>query len=350
MASFPLAELAERVGGRLLQGNGALRIQSLRDLDEAREEDLSFFAEPRQQKRAETSRAGALLVPVLPQDVQFPGKALVEVADPRYALSQLLPLFYPPPDRPAEVHPTAVVDPGARIHDTAHIGAHAVIGAGSVIGPRVVILPGVVVGADCDLAEGVVLHPQVVLYDRCRLGAGCIVHAGTVVGSDGFGYATHEGKHHKVEQVGRVVIGEEVEIGANTAIDRATFGETRIGAGSKIDNLVQVGHNVTTGKGCILCGQVGLAGSAHLGNHVVFGGAAGSAGHITIGDGVQAAARTVTLAEVAAGTKVAGYPAIPIRKWHRQQALLGRLDDLRRRVRALEKAVEAAGGESIERG
>jgi UDP-3-O-[3-hydroxymyristoyl] glucosamine N-acyltransferase len=348
--SFPLATLAERVGGRLLRGDGDLPIRSLRSLEEAGEEDLSFLADPRQRERAATSRAAALLVPRLPEGGDFPGKALVEVEDPRYALSQLLPLFYPPPHRPPGIHSTAVVEEGARIDPTAHIGAFGVIGAGSVIGPRVVIHPGVVVGADCTLGEGVVLHPQVVLYDRCRLDAGCIVHAGAVVGSDGFGYATHQGKHHKVEQVGRVVLEEAVEVGANSAIDRATFGETRIGAGSKIDNLVQVGHNVTTGQGCILCGQAGIAGSARLGNYVVLGGQAGSAGHITLGDGVQAAARTAVLGEVAAGETVAGYPAIPIRQWHRQQALLGRLDDLRRRLRALEKAVEAARGESIERG
>jgi UDP-3-O-[3-hydroxymyristoyl] glucosamine N-acyltransferase len=341
---FPLSEIAHRVGGRLVRGEDRT-VEGLRPLEEAGEEDLSFAADPRQRERAAESRAGALLVP---EGMDVPGKALVEVQDPRYALSQLLPLFHPPAERPAGVHPTAVVEESAVIDPTAHVGAYAVIGAGTVVGPRVIIHPGVVLGAHCELAEAVVIHPHAVLYDRTRIGAGSIIHGGAVVGSDGFGYATHGGVHHKIEQVGCAVLEEGVEVGANAAIDRATFGETRIGAGTKIDNLVQVGHNVTTGRGCILCGQAGIAGSARLGNYVVLGGQAGSAGHITLGDGVQAAARTAVLGAVEAGETVAGYPAIPIRQWHRQQALLGRLDDLRRRLRTLEKAVEAAGGESRE--
>jgi UDP-3-O-[3-hydroxymyristoyl] glucosamine N-acyltransferase len=346
-ASQTLGELARRVDGRLLRG-GEREIRSIRPLDEAGEEDLSFLAEARHQERAQMSRAGALLVP---EGVDVPGKAVIQVKDPRFALSQLLPLFYPAPTRPPGCHPTAVVGEGVTLDPTAHVGAYAVIGAGSTLGPRVVIHPGVVIGEGCTVGADVVLHPHAVLYDRTVLGAGTILHAGVVVGSDGFGYATHQGRHHKIQQVGRAVLEEDVEVGANAAIDRATFGETRIGAGSKIDNLVQVGHNVTTGKGCILCGQAGIAGSARLGNYVVFGGQAGSAGHLEVGDGVQAAARSAVLSEVAAGETVAGYPAIPIRRWHRQQALLGRLDDLRRRVRALEKAakvIEAAGGETSE--
>jgi UDP-3-O-[3-hydroxymyristoyl] glucosamine N-acyltransferase len=172
------------------------------------------------------------------------------------------------------------------------------------------------------------------------VGPGAIVHAGAVLGADGFGYATHGGVHHKVPQVGRVVVGKDVEVGANSTIDRATLGETRIGEGTKIDNLVQVGHNVQTGRHCILCGQAGIAGSTKLGNYVVLAGQAGVSGHIELGDGVQVAAKSAALTSVEAKTQVAGIPAIELRKWRRQAVMLARLEEMSRRIRALEKREE----------
>jgi UDP-3-O-[3-hydroxymyristoyl] glucosamine N-acyltransferase len=186
-----------------------------------------------------------------------------------------------------------------------------------------------------------VLHPHAVLYDRTEVGAGSVVHAGVVLGSDGFGYATHGGVHHKVPQIGRVVVEENVEIGANSTIDRATLGETRIGAGTKIDNLVQVGHNVQVGRHCILCGQAGIAGSARLGDYVVLAGQAGVAGHIDLGDGAQVAAKSAALGPVPARTQVAGIPAIDMRRWKRQAVMLTRLEEMSRRLRALERKLAA---------
>jgi UDP-3-O-[3-hydroxymyristoyl] glucosamine N-acyltransferase len=194
-----------------------------------------------------------------------------------------------------------------------------------------------VIGRRCAVGEGAVLHPHAVLYDGTEVGAGATVHAGVVLGADGFGYATHGGVHHKVPQVGRVVLEEGVEVGANSTIDRATLGETRIGRGTKIDNLVQVGHNVRVGRHCILCGQAGIAGSTELGDYVVLAGQSGVSGHIKLGDGVQVAAKSAALSSVEPGTKVAGIPAVELRKWRRQAVLIARLEEMSRRVRALEK-------------
>jgi UDP-3-O-[3-hydroxymyristoyl] glucosamine N-acyltransferase len=230
-----------------------------------------------------------------------------------------------------------VVDP------TAHVGPYAVIGAGSRIGAGAAVHALAVVGRDCVIGERAVLHPHAVLYDRTEVGAGSVVHAGAVLGSDGFGYATQGGVHHKVPQLGRVVVEEDVEIGANSTIDRATLGETRIGAGSKIDNLVQVGHNVQVGKHCILCGQAGIAGSAHLGDYVVLAGQAGVSGHIELGKGAQVAAKSAALGPVPAGGKVAGIPAVDLRRWKRQIVMINRLEEMSRRLRALERKVNAGG-------
>jgi UDP-3-O-[3-hydroxymyristoyl] glucosamine N-acyltransferase len=190
----------------------------------------------------------------------------------------------------------------------------------------------------------VVLHPQVVLYDGVDLAAEVTVHAGSVIGADGFGYATHDGVHHKVPQVGRVVVESGVEIGANAAIDRATLGETRLGAGTKVDNLVQVGHNVQTGRACILCGQVGIAGSTRLGDGVVLGGQAGVADHLEIGDGVQVAGKSAVFESVEGGAR-GGIPAIDLRRWRRQTASLKRLGEMLRRLRSLERQVGKQGQE-----
>lgn len=333
-----LGELALRVGGKVL-GDPERRITAVRPLDSAGPDDLSFLTHPRYRRQAAASRAGALLVSpkLAPEPAEEGPRDRLEVADPAAALASLLSLFHPA-ERPAPgIHPTAVVEPGAEVAASAHVGPYAVVGAGSRIGEGAVVEALVVVGRGSVVAERAWLHPHAVLYPGTQVGAGSIVHAGAVLGSDGFGYATVKGVHEKIPQVGRVVVEEEVEIGANSTIDRATMGETRIGAGSKIDNLVQVGHNVQTGKGCILCGQAGIAGSARLGNYVVLAGQAGSAGHLELGDGVQVAAKSAALTSFPAGTQVAGIPAVEIRKWRRQAAAQSRLEAMGRRIAVLER-------------
>ena len=342
-----LGELAEQLGARL-EGDPDREIDTLTSLELAGPRDLSFLRNRREIRRAEESAAGALLVPV---GVSVPGRDLLEVEDPGLSAAQLATRLHPESPREAGAHPTAVVEAGAVVDVTAHLGPYVVVGAGSLVEAGAVLHPGVVVGRGCRVGAGAVLYPHAVLYDGTEIGAGTILHAGAVLGSDGFGYLSRAAgsgvEHHKVPQVGRVVVGAEVEIGANSAVDRATFGETRIGDGSKIDNLVQVGHNVRMGQSCILSGQAGLAGSARLGDGVVLGGQAGSAGHLDIGDGVQVAAKSAVFQTVEPGKKVGGIPAVDLRRWQRQAAAVARLPELARRVRALEaKSGEAGHGKA----
>jgi UDP-3-O-[3-hydroxymyristoyl] glucosamine N-acyltransferase len=224
-----------------------------------------------------------------------------------------------------------------------------VLGAGVTIGPLVAIVSGsrigddTVIAAGCMLGQGVevgagcYLHPRVVIEDGCRLGDRCTLHAGVVIGSDGYGFATVAGVHHKVPQVGCVVLEDDVELGANVCVDRATLGETRIGRGTKVDNLVQIAHNVKVGEGCLLVSQVGISGSTELGHHVTMAGQSGAAGHLKIGDQVVVGAKSAVYKSIPAGAFVTGIPAQPHREWLRSNAGLRRLDSLRQRIAALEE-------------
>lgn len=341
--AWRLAELAERVGGEV-RGTPELEIEAIRALERAGERDLSFFTQPAYRDDARRSRAGALLVP--PELAEDFGRPLLVAAEPQLALARLIALFHPE-TRPAPgIHPTAVVD-GAAIDPAAYVGPYVVVGAGSTIAAGAVLHAHVVLGRGCQVGPEAVLHPHVVLYDRTRVGARAILHAGVVLGADGFGYASVAGVHHKVPQVGCTVIGEDVEIGALSAIDRAVLEETLVGDGSKIDNLVQVGHNVEIGRGCILCGQVGIAGSARLGDYVVMGGQSGASGHLAIGRGAQVAGKSAVFQTIPAGTKVGGIPAVELGRWRRQSALAQKLEELWRRVRALEKRGRLPSEEEI---
>ncbi len=333
---YRLAELAGLVGGRV-EGNPERVVEAIRSLETAGPRDLSFLKDPRYRGQAAASAAGALLVGPSLADAAALGRDLLVADDPSYALARLLAVLHPEERREPGVHPTAILEPGCAVDRQAHVGPYAVIGAGSRIGAGAAVLAFVAVGRGCVVEEGAVLHPHAVLYDGTEVGARTIVHAGVVLGADGFGYATHGGAHHKVPQVGRVVLESDVEVGANSTIDRAALGETRIGAGTKIDNLVQIGHNVRVGRHCILCGQAGIAGSARLGDGVVLAGQSGVSGHIELGDGVQVAAKSAALSSLPAGSVVAGIPAVEMRKWRRQTVLLARLEEMSRRVRALEK-------------
>lgn len=345
--AFRLADLAERVGGRV-EGDPNRLVEAVRPLESAGARDLSLLTNPRYRALAAGSGAGALLVGAAGPDASGLGKDLLVVDHAPRALARLLALFHPPAPWEPGVHPTAVLEPGCSVDPSAHVGPYAVIGAGSAIEAEAAVLSHAVVGRGCRLGRGATLHPHAVLYDGTELGAGCIVHAGAVLGADGFGYATYGGAHHKIPQVGRVVLGEGVEVGANSTIDRATLGETRIGDGTKIDNLVQVGHNVEVGRHSILCGQSGIAGSSRLGDGVVLAGQAGVAGHLEVGNGVQVAAKSAVLASLEAGRQVAGIPAVELRKWRRQAVLLVRLEDMNRKLRALERRLGA--GAAVESG
>ncbi len=350
--AYRLAELAELVGGRV-EGDPDRAVESIQTLEAAGPGDLSFLNHARYSKQAEASGAGALLVtpalalraagaPGVPEGkAGNGGRDLLLVDDLSLALALLLALFHPRPARLPGVHPTAVVALGASVDPTAQVGPYAVIGEASRIAAGAAVGAHSVVGRGCSVGERAVLHPHVVLYDDTEVGAGSEIHAGVILGSDGFGYATHRGVHHKVPQVGRVVVEAGVEVGANSTIDRATLGETRVGAGTKIDNLVQVGHNVRIGRASILCGQAGIAGSTRLGDGVVLAGQAGVGGHLTLGDGVQVAAKSAALSSVEPGVTVAGIPAVEMGKWRREVALRSRLErrlaEVNRRLTELER-------------
>ncbi len=350
-----LRDLSALVGGRV-EGDGELIVSGVRPLAEAAAEHLSLWNHPRYRGDAEASRAGALLTtPVLggqlSKGAERPERSLLLVDDVSFALSQVLAVLHPERSRPPGVAPTAIVDPSAEVDPSAWIGPYVVIDAGSRIGASVAVHPFVAIGRDCTVGEGAILYPHAVLYDGTEIGAASIVHSGAVIGSDGFGYATHGGVHHKVPQVGRAVVEAEVEIGANATIDRATLGETRIGRGTKVDNLVQVGHNVKVGERSILCGQAGIAGSTELGRYVVLAGQAGVSGHLEVADGTQVAAKSAVLhsAEVK-GQQIGGIPAVPITEWRRQAAATARLpesirrqNDLARRVERIEERLDELG-------
>ncbi len=334
--SYRLAELAERIGGEV-RGDLDRQVDGIRGLETAGPTDLSFLANPRYRKTAIASRAGALLV--APATVDLVHDLLV-VPDPYLALAELLDIFYPQPSQMVGVHSTAIIGEGAVVDGNARIGPYSVVGERSRLAADVELHAHVVVGRDCEIGSGTVLFPGVVIYDGVKIGERCRLHSGVVLGSDGFGYAQHEGAHVKLTHVGSVVVEDDVEIGANTTVDRALLDETRIGAGSKVDNLVQIGHNVELGRGCLLVSQSGISGSTRLGNGVVVAGQSGLSGHLKLGDGVQVAAKSAVFKSVEAGKKVAGIPATDASSWLRQQAMVARLVELGRRIAILERSEE----------
>lgn len=334
-----LSSLAARVGGTVV-GDGSRTIAAIKTLEEAGQDDLAVYHNRRYLAQARESLAGALLVS---DPAPFPGRDLLVCTEPYLALARLLEVFHPPRRAQAGVHPTAVVGAGARLGDGVALGPHAVVGASAVLGAGVQVGAGTVVGAGAVVGDDTVLHPHVVIEDGCRVGARCVLHAGVVVGSDGFGFATSGGVHHKVPQVGTVVIEDDVELGANVCVDRGSLGETRVGQGTKVDNLVQIGHNVQVGEHCLLVALSGIAGSTRLGHHVVMAGQSGAVGHVTIGDGVVVTAKTGVTEDTPPGAMVSGFPARPHREWLRAMGHLFSLEDLRRRLVALERTVRSLG-------
>jgi len=333
--SFRLAELADYLGAEVV-GDADKQVRRVRPLADAGVDDISFLHNSKYAQQARSSAAGAVLVA---RADDLPGRDLLVTAEPYQALARLLELMHPAYRPPPGVHPSAVVSEGAAVGDGVSIGACAVLEQGCSIGPGSVIGAGCVIGRDAEVGRDSHLHPQVVIEDRCRVGDRCIIHSGTVLGSDGFGFATVDGVHHKVPQVGIVVLEDDVELGSNVCVDRATLGETRIGRGVKVDNQVQVGHNVRIGEGSILVAQVAIAGSATLGRYVVMGGHSGVAGHLEIGDGVQITAQTGVYKDIGPGQTVSGVPARPRNEWVRSQAAVARLTGLRDRVRDVENRV-----------
>jgi UDP-3-O-[3-hydroxymyristoyl] glucosamine N-acyltransferase len=263
----------------------------------------------------------------------------IVVRDVHASLASILPLLYPASTPAGGIHPTAVLEHGVKLGANVSVGPYVVVGAETEVADGAVLAAHVVVGRGCRIGAGTYLHPHVVLYDRVAVGARSILHAGVRAGVDGFGYTQREGRHVKVPQVGGCVIGDDVEIGANTCIDRGSIGDTVIGNGSKIDNLVHIAHNVRVGEHAIVVAQVGIAGSTRAGRYVTFGGQAGIGGHLTIGDGATIGAQAGVMGNVDAGETVSGYPARPHREAMRAYGGLFKLPALIKRLRALERAV-----------
>jgi UDP-3-O-[3-hydroxymyristoyl] glucosamine N-acyltransferase len=334
--SLRLDELSELVGG-VVRGDGERRLKGVDTLSEADEDHLSFLTNTVYLKAAAGSGAGALLVP--PGMERLPHDLLI-CDNPYLALAEILTHLHPAKPTEPGIAESAVLGSGVRIAESAAIGPYSVVGDDTVIGEDVVIGPHCVIGASCVIGAESRLHPQVSIYDGTILGSRAVLHSGVVLGGDGFGFAESPEGFVKVPQVGQVIVEDDVEIGANSTIDRAMLRETRIGAGTKIDNLVMVAHNVRVGRSCLLISQAGVAGSSTLGDGVVVAGQSGISGHVDLGDGVQVASKSAVYKSAEKGARLAGIPAIDSMAWRRQQVRLARLQDLEKRLAAVERELE----------
>lgn len=333
---FTAAQIAEQVRGEVL-GDASVELTGFAPADSAKPGDLTFAEKESYFAAAEQSQAAAILVPAGFTSTQ---KVLIRVANPRIAVARLLPVFFPPDQHTPGIDPSATIHASAQIDPTAHVGPGCVVGAGARIGARAVLMGGNNIGRDSQIGDDSCLFPNVVLYARTQIGKRVTIHASTVIGSDGYGYVFDEGRHRKMLQVGNVVIHDDVEIGANAAIDRAALGSTVIGQGCKIDNLVHVAHNVVFGKHCLVMGQAGFAGSTRLGDYCVIAAQAGIAGHLKLGNQATVGAKSGVMRDIPDKGTVLGIPAAPDRQAKRQMIAIQQLPDLIHRTRELEKQVE----------
>ena len=331
--TYTAADIAKHVQGEVL-GDGNVPLAGFSPADTARPGDLTFAENEDYFRRAEQSAATAILVSA---GFTSTRKVLIRVRNPRVAFATVLPLFFPERKFAPGVHPSAVVAGSAQVDPTAHVGPLCVIDERAKIGPSCVLEAGAYVGPDCQLAEDVRLFPGVTLSANTQVGARVRIHSGAVIGADGFGYVFDQGRHLKVPQIGHVILEDDVEIGANSCIDRGALGPTIIGRGTKIDNLVQIGHNVAVGEHCILCGQAGVAGSTKIGSYTTLGGQVGLAGHLKIGNQVTIAGQSGVMHDIPDGEKWFGSPAQPDHLTKRVFLALQRLPELLKRMSELEK-------------
>ena len=328
--------IAQLVKGAL-QGDGTATVRGIAPLDRAGPEDLSFLSGRKYAGAMAGSRAGVVLVPPDLADVESAAKARIAVPKPHDALLALIPHFHPNAGLPRGegIHPTARVGRGTTLGRDVALGANVVIGAGATLGDRVVIQANSVVGDGVRIGADCVLWPGVVLYPGTELGERVLLHAGVRVGSDGYGYVFRDGQHNRIPHVGRCRIESDVEIGANSTVDRGSIDDTVIGAGTKIDNLVHIGHNVRVGRACLIMAQVGIAGSSRLGDGCVIAGQAGLGGHIVVGSRARIAGQAGVFGDVPEGETWSGYPARPHRESLRATAALFKLPDMLKRIERL---------------
>jgi len=329
-----LGELAARLGAEL-RGDPALEVTGVKGIEEAGPSEITFVANPRYAGLARKTQAAAVLV-----EPEFPEitAATLRIKNPYHAFSRALALFYQPPSYPPGIHPTAVIDPTAEIGEGAHVGAYVVVGPHVRLGPHATLLPHVVLYPGVEAGSDLFAHAHAVVREGCTLGDHVTLENGAVIGADGFGFSKNEAGHwEKIPQSGPVRLGSRVDVQANACIDRATVGATEIGDGTKVDNLVQVGHGSRVGENTLLCAQVGLAGSSVIGNNAILAGQAGVAGHCTLGDGVILTAQSAVSHDVPPGKMISGSPGFDNRVWLRAVAIFQRLPDVLRRLDRLEK-------------
>jgi UDP-3-O-[3-hydroxymyristoyl] glucosamine N-acyltransferase len=342
-----LGELASRLGAEL-RGNADLEITGVKGIEEAGSSEITFVANPRYAGLARTTRAAAVLVEPEFQEIET---ATLRIQNPYFAFSRALGFFYQPPAYSPGIHPTAVIDPTATISEGAHIGAYVVVGPGVRLGAHATLLPHVVLYPGVQAGSHLFAHAHAVVREHCILGDHVTLENGAIVGADGFGFAKDEHGHWvKIPQSGPVRLGSRVDVQANACIDRATVGATEIGDGTKVDNLVQVGHGSRVGQNTLLCAQTGLAGSSVVGSNAILAGQVGVAGHCSVGDGAILTAQTGVSHDIPAGKMISGSPGFDNRLWLRAVAVFQRLPELVKRVSRLEAQMKTGAQDRPEPG
>ena len=328
-------ELADYLGG-VVEGDGGVVISGLGTLESAGPEAITFLANPKYAAKVAETSAGAVLM--VPGGERF-GRTAILVANPYLGFAKLLTLFYTAPHNAVGVLPGANVSATATIGEDTSIYPGVCVGRNVVVGSRTVLYPGVVLYDDVIVGDDCTLHANAIVRERCRIGSRCILQPGAVIGSDGFGYAPDGNSYYRIPQIGIVVLEDDVEIGANSCIDRAAIEVTRVGRGTKLDNLVQVAHNCQIGEECMIVSQVGISGSARIGNHVTLAGQVGVAGHLTIGDNVIVGGQSGVASSLPANAAYSGSPTIPHREWLKSSMVFPRLPEIRKTVSSLEKRI-----------
>ncbi|GAB4543719.1 MAG: UDP-3-O-(3-hydroxymyristoyl)glucosamine N-acyltransferase [Thermodesulfovibrionia bacterium] len=328
-----LSEIAEITGGRIV-GNPDIEINGASGLKEAEDGDITFLADKRNLDHVFSTRASAVIVK---EEIKGLSKVMLVVDNPYLAFAKALEVLYKKPHHARGVSDKAIIEEDVIIGKDVTIHPFVYIGNKGVIGDRVCIYPNVYIGDGVRIDDDTIIYPNVTIREDVKIGKRVIIHPGTVIGADGFGYVQEEGRHYKIPQVGSVIIEDDVEIGANVTIDRATTGKTIIGAGTKIDNLVQIGHNVKIGKNCIIVAQVGIGGSSEIGDGTIIAGQAGIRDHVRLGKMVRVGAKAGVTHDIPDGEEVSGYPAISHKEWLRAQSIYSRLHEYIRRLQRLER-------------
>jgi UDP-3-O-[3-hydroxymyristoyl] glucosamine N-acyltransferase len=331
-----LAEIAQMLKGRLV-GDPHLRIHGISAIEDAKAGEISFIANPKYYSKAAITQASALIAQSEMKGVR---SAFLLVENPYYAFSQLLTFFHPPRVYPVGVDPNASIGKGVVLGEEVSIGPFAVLEDSVKVGRRVRLGSGVFLGEGSEIGEESLIYPNVTIREGIKIGKRVIIHSGTVVGSDGFGFAPHQKKYYKIPQVGGVIVEDDVELGANVTVDRGTLGNTVVGRGTKVDNLVQIGHNVVIGNDAILVAQVGISGSTKIGHHATLAGQVGVAGHLTIGDNVVVGGKSGVTKDIPSNENVSGFPPLPHKTWLKAQASFQHLPQMRNQLKALEDKIK----------